>query len=354
MWWWLKSGRQGPKPFGIIDPAPNKIVDTLADDDGALTVLWDGDAWNVYATSVATSLVVELGGYVPWSLSTYKPDVRAQILDSRKFFVWDETNKGYALQFSEGFSLPTAGDTAIGFLLDQKIVTDSRKNTLGALFSWERSHLTHIYNAKGLAGEMEAAYGYRGVPPAVTVIAGSVHKPDGFAHWIVGCYGNTGFLRTLLRVVNIPVEREVSGGGHTTPRFHAQSVVYLSHGDDPYDALFWSMPPGPGAELLISAKTFDSWFGPAQDSVVANNYVGKPAATVAMHRPSFYLLEKYCDDLTAGSSHADGKVLASMVRYYSQAEMEAAGVWDALDQQLVAAKGCNKIWTYFFTFYPPS
>jgi len=350
MWWWLQAGRTGKKPFGIMDPPPNKLADKLADSDGALTVLWDGDAWNLYCTQVATSLVVELSALVPWSLTALDPTMRAEILDSRRFFLWDDQNKGYALSFSVGFSLPASPDTTIDFLLSNQLVAATRRDTIGAFLSWERQNLQHLYNIKGLAGEMEAAYGYRGFPPAATVLSGSDHAPDGFAHWIMGCYGNTGFLRSMLRVLNIPVER-LFAAGHTMPRFHGMGSWYLSHGDDPYGANFWSLPPGPGAELLLSETTWNKWFVNPINPDPLNN-VGRTTALIALERPSLYQARAYCADKLSGADHQSGKVLASFDGRFSLAEVEAAGLWPLLDGLLVTAGGCAKLNSYAKTFYP--
>ena len=68
-----------------------------------------------------------------------------------------------------------------------------------------------------------------------------------------------GFLRTVLRTVNIPVVHEHQGG-HALPHFSADGL-HLSHGDDPYTQYTFADPSYPMSELLMKQSTFDEWFG---------------------------------------------------------------------------------------------
>ena len=77
-------------------------------------------------------------------------------------------------------------------------------------------------------------------------------------HWTAGCHGTTGFLRNVLRAVNVPVQI-LRVCGHGQARFLTEGT-YLDHGDNPYN-LGFKASGLPASDLLIDETTYTSWFG---------------------------------------------------------------------------------------------
>ena len=79
---------------------------------------------------------------------------------------------------------------------------------------------------------------------AGTPFAGEENMPlGGILHRTAGCHGTAGFLRAVLRTVNIPVQERYANG-HGIVAFTSESR-YLSHADDPYSRLTRSIRPSP-------------------------------------------------------------------------------------------------------------
>jgi len=92
-----------------------------------------------------------------------------------------------------------------------------------------------------------------------------------------------GFLRTVLRTVNIPVVHEHQGG-HALPHFSADGL-HLSHGDDPYTQYTFADPSYPMSELLIKQSTFDEWFGSDVPDDARKKHVRKRVMELGIHYP---------------------------------------------------------------------
>lgn len=82
-----------------------------------------------------------------------------------------------------------------------------------------------------------------------------------FEHWTAGCHGTTGFLRNVLRAVNVPVQI-LRVCGHGQVRFLTEGT-YLDHADNPYNTGFKASAL-PASALLIDETTYASWFGTSQ------------------------------------------------------------------------------------------
>lgn len=119
-------------------------------------------------------------------------------------------------------------------------------------------------------------------------------------------------------------------GSHTAPWFVAEDL-YLSHGDDPYDAV--SKAGYPATMLLISRDDFEAWFPPS-NLTVANHNVGRRPIDLAVYYPtSNWVLFRYCDDLQANRDHASGRVYnETFNQLYTVSELELLGLWLRLDQ----------------------
>ena len=125
--------------------------------------------------------------------------------------------------------------------------------------------------------------------------------------WTAGCHGTAGFLRAILRTVNIPVVHEHQSG-HALPHFSADGL-HLSHGDDPYTQYTFADPPYPISELLIKQSKFDEWFGSDVPDDARKKHVRKRVIELAIQYRPTRMLRDYCNDQAVGKSHAGVKCM---------------------------------------------
>ena len=153
--------------------------------------------------------------------------------------------------------------------------------------------------------------------------------------------GTTGFLRALLRTVNIPVKL-VTNAGHAPPWFMADARFH-SHGDDPYNALTRCTPPYPAGLLLIDQVKVDAWFGanvPAEDK---DDCIGRRTRELALvHLPS-YILHKHCEDIAANRGQAESEVFEVFSRNYTVAQLDARDLWGKMDDKIASFGGCANV-----------
>ena len=326
-------------PFELQDPPSNQLA--LADDEFPRTVLTEQDAWRLYLNHVAQSLANDYWGEFPWRLEDLSDFGRALMLDGRAFFT--RVPEGYEVEWSEaGVALPAPPRIEYDFLRTNNIIGSSRLDTIGRILDWCRLNLVHFtYGYEAL--NMEYQWQYRGLPPVSRMISGTPNDnptfPDAtLQHRTGGCHGTNGFLQAMLRVLNIPVRyRRPPGSGHATPEFVSEDL-FLSHGDDPYNAYSRSTPPYAATELLIDHATYDTWFPSALSDPNLN--VGRQVYELALvHLPN-RLLQDHCRDLAAGRDHAASDVAAAFSRWYSVAGLEAQNLWARLDAKVTSFGGC--------------
>ncbi len=329
---------------GPLPPDPPPLLNQLAYSIGKSIEpdLYPNDAFNIYIGHVAISLAAEIYKWVPWGLHDYDSNGEAMsaLLDDARVF---------GLGSVSGAWFPSVWDATPGnaintfkFLKTNNQIGPTMNDTIGLVLDWARNNLEHF------AGTFTPQYffynwQYWGYPPVSRVIAGT---PDldpeypGLAtqphHWTAGCWGTSAFLLWVLRVVNIPVE-QVGVGGHAAPWFVSEDL-YLSHGDDPYNAV--SKAGYPATYLLISKDVFEAWFPPG-NLAYANHNVGRRPIDLAVQYPtSNWVLYRYCDDLANNRDHASGRVYNETFNtIYTVTELEELGLWD----RLAAAKttlGC--------------
>lgn len=307
------------------------------------TVLASADAWAYYKASVARSLAAEIGRELHWSVTGYTAPQLAQIFDSREMFRWSATYRGYWIMGDFGIITPAPPLYSYEFLTNAGLIGDTRLSTLGRVIGWCRDNLVH-YSGYPTAANMEDTWQYRGFPPMVRVLAGTrvISRPDwGVRCQTAGCFGTVGLLRALLRVVNIPVRLMVAAR-HTQPWFMADGR-YLTHGDDPYDALAKATPPFPAEELLIDQATYDAWFGPAVSDTDQSNNIGRRLLELALVYLPDYLLRAYCHDIANRRGHGDGDVFAIFSRNYTVSELEREDLWARMDAKIAGFGGCGHI-----------
>ncbi|HEX8694734.1 MAG TPA: hypothetical protein VF746_20075 [Longimicrobium sp.] len=331
-------GAWNRQPTGLADPPANLAA--LADNAFPTTVISEAQAWGLFAAHVGLSLAIELGQWVPWSLTGYPADQLPYLLDSREMFRWRAAQSGYEVEFSKGAATPAPPDVVFAFLGTQGLIGHDRLSTLGKLLEWSRANLIH-FSGPYEAGNMEAQWQYRGLPPVSRVISGTPTTGNAtIRNRTGGCWGTTGFLRALLRVLNVPA-RLVTAGGHAIPHFVSEGR-YLTHGDDPYNALTRCTPPYPAGELLIDQARFDAWFGAGVPDAQKSNNVGRRPRELAIQHLPNYLLREHCEDLAANRPHTESEVLETL-RNWTVAELEAAQLWQRMDAKIAGMGGCANV-----------
>ena len=241
----------------LADPPPNQIVQ--GDNDRVRTLLKRDDAWPLYLAHVAHSLAVEIMGWVNWSVADYPPEQLDAIFDSRSMFHWNQDENAYEIHFDRhGPAVPAPPALAYEFLVKFDVVADDHLSSIARLLDWCRWNMRHflwIYEV----GNMEDHWQYRGFTPASRLFEGTVFAKEqniGRKHYTAGCHGTVGFLRAMLRTLNIPVGYH-RAQLHGVPHFMSVNR-YLSHGDDPYNMLSKSTEPFPAEDLLIEHSTFSA------------------------------------------------------------------------------------------------
>lgn len=306
-------------------------------------ILGARDAWAYFEASVAQSLAIELGQQVPWSLRAYDGPQRAQLLDSREMFTWNESPAGYRIVKAKHGRVVAAPPAYAYDFLGRGGLIGAALTTIARVVGWCHANLKH-FSGDPFPAIMEDQWQYRGFPPLVRVLEGTVQtsKPSkGTAHRTAGCWGTTGFLRALLRAVNVPVEL-VSHGGHAQPWFMGEGA-FLSHGDDPYNRRTFAEPPIPSAELLTSEADFRSWFGPGVSDADQAKNVGRRTVELAVTYLPNSLLHAYCADQASGADHASGQVFDDLSRAYTVAELEARDLWTRMDAKIAGFGGCASV-----------
>jgi hypothetical protein len=325
-----------------VAEVPTNLV-TLADTDNVVQVLAASDAWAYFKASVAQSLAIEIAQHVTWSLGGYSSAQLAELVDSREMFSWNASPAGYRINFTHGTVVPAPPAFSYRFLSTTGLIGFSRRDTLASVLGWCRANLTHFLGGWDTAN-MEDQWQYRGFPPMVRVIEGTIqtsHPTWGSAHRTAGCWGTTGFLRALLRSINIPVKL-VTNAGHAQPWLMADAS-YLSHGDDPYNRLTTAVPAIPPVEILTDETKFNAWFGPGVSDADKAKNVGRRTLELALVYLPNYLLHAHCADQAAGTGHGSGQVFGIFSNVYTVDELEALDLWTRMDAKIAGFGGCAAV-----------
>jgi hypothetical protein len=290
-WNWLYGQAT---PFATLNEAiaypPVNQNNTTASGDSPYTAVNEAYARELYVRWIATNLAVEIGGHVPWSVTSYTAEQLQILFDSasmmaRRFdglYNVCAGNPGHPNYVKRkdnlGGSLIAPPRFTLAFLRNANLVGATRGTTIARLLDWCRDNLVHFYGSADYA-TMEQHWQYRGLPPITRIVGGTTSTYPGattFEHWTAGCHGTTGFLRNLLRSANIPVQI-LRVCGHGQVRFLTEGT-YLDHGDNPYNSGF-KASARPAADLLIDEATYLSWFGTSLDNHDTNcGNVGRRAA----------------------------------------------------------------------------
>ena len=276
-WNWLYKQ---PMPFANFnEPLAYPPVNEYDTTDSTLspwTAVTEAYARDLYLRWIGLNLAVEIGGHVPWSVTGYTAEQLQVLFDSASFMTrrQDATyvvcagspEHGNYLNRKDnlGGSLIAPPRFTLAFLRNGNMVGSTRAATIASLLNWCRDNMVHFYGGADY-GTMDQHWQYRGLPPITRVIAGTVSTYQGAMttseHWTAGCHGTTGFLRNVLRAVNVPVQI-LRVCGHGQARFLTEGT-YLDHGDNPYNLTF-KATGRPASDLLIDETTYTSWFGTSQ------------------------------------------------------------------------------------------
>ena len=214
------------------------------------------DAWEAYIAHIAHTLVVDACGWVDWTIRGLSAELLRRLLDANGMFgIWED---GF-LMYGSTHGIASHGDPTrvYDWLRDEGIIGPDETTTIGRLLEWGTGHMAHYLGGID-PDNMEAHWGYPGFPPVERIIAGT-ETEYGTLHYTAGCWGTSGFLRLVLRTVNIPATH-VTNCGHAQP-FFPTIERYLTHGDDIYNANTRAAA-APGIKLLVEPDTFNFWFDP--------------------------------------------------------------------------------------------
>jgi hypothetical protein len=331
-----------------MEPVPANLWD-LEDWEPPTTVLSESDARALYLAHVGQALWTEISGAVAWSIQEYSSEQLATLLGGESFFALDRPQfpgvsaagrpGGYHLVH---MGLPAPPHVVLAFLTEHDLIGATPRSTIENVLGWSRG-LRHFLGQIRTA-IFEDHWHYRGVTPLIRVLEGTVNSEYehlGHRYWTGGCHGTNVVLRDILRIVNIPVEYRTVAG-HATPYFPTEQV-YLSHGDDPYNALVnGRFPPLPGSdELLIDVATWESWFGDAVPAAEKVAGIGRrPRELSVAYLPEYVLYER-CGDLDAGASREDGSLYALYRQLYTLAELDSLTL--RVDRRISVLGGCDEI-----------
>ncbi len=354
---WLETGLQMPFPIPP-DPAVNRVPPTFP---GTNIALNEHDAWLLYEATVAHSLALEIGGFVPWSIIDYDAEDLGGLFHSRAMFEADDRDYGdfnfaFAGYWAEGV-LAAYPKTSFAFFVHQDIIRSTHLSTITRLLGWSGSHLAHYADYGGDTdgkSPMEVAYmhwQYYGDAPVQRMLAGTLRdNTTEVAHWTRGCSGTSAMYESILRALNIPARTMWGSGegiephldGHTVPVFPTIGKT-LSHGDD---VLAWgyylekvSPPPASvsPSKLFISWNTFVDWFYTHPDSNVGR----RRHDDIPLQLLDDDILDLYCNDLALGLPHGQSSVYQRFADHYTVADLEAKDLWTRLAQKAATLQFCD-------------
>jgi hypothetical protein len=305
-----------------------------------------GTARDYFVAFVAQSLAVEIGRWVPWSISGYAPAELAPLLDSRSLFVAEPATQTYRIPFTLGAITPGDPVRLHRFLQANGLIGPTPRDTIERVVGWTGRNVVH-FTGDWDAANVFAQWQYYGWPPVERILAGTVNEKQrgmGVQRRSGACFGTVGLLHTLLRTVNVPVEVLNPCLGHGIPHF-VREDLYLSHGDDPYDVFMIATPPIPFGELLIDRAQYEEWMGGGGDevSITVCKHVGRQVRDLAIRHLSNQLLRLRCTDRGAGTAPADSQVYDVFRFDYSVEQLRKQRLWERLDEKIAALGGCDKV-----------
>jgi hypothetical protein len=186
------------------------------------------EAWEIFSVNVAHSLWIERNELVEWKLMDMADEHVASILDGRRWFTYLPESNEYAPLY--GSVTPNNPSASYDFLDGFGLIRPDQLETISALTRWARARLMHNFGQDPVE-----QYGYGGLPPVDRIL----FPLAGRLHITPGCAGTTGLYVSILRAINIPVERAFTNlvnSLHCRPDFPTVDRS-MPHGDDPYSSM---------------------------------------------------------------------------------------------------------------------
>lgn len=338
---------------GLTYP-PRNLIST-PDQGYPETAISGADAGALYMSNIAQCLAAEFANWTRWSLAGLSRDNKRELLSSEAFFFRDSQSGNYAIDPRKlGFSLPAPGNHAAAFLVRNGLMGHDARRTVANLLNWCHRNLVHFRHGFTVAN-CRNYWDYAGLTPLTRIMAarkGTPTDPSRAVHATAGCWGTMGFLRNVLRVVNIPVTMaRHPAHAHAMVEFPSLGL-YLSHADDPYDPSVYTIDPFDMDDLLIDRSTFQAWFGPHVAAARAQANVARRANELAVEHLAIRLLHYHCDDTAHQRPPERSRVYLRAVdgvdgfaldQYFTVAELKAKGLWDRLDRKIAELGGCAAV-----------
>lgn len=337
IWNWYQDGRaealdtfQDPIPFRMTPSQERSVGSPLISQE---------DAWTLYITCVAHSLVLELRHEVSWSITEYSNDSLMHLLGAQKMFEWAS---GYQQFFFANASTPAPPTWVLEhFFRANSLLRSTKRDTVAALLEWANGHLRH-YMDYPTFDNRETVWQYRGHPPVSRVISGTVDSrvSSDVLHYTEGCMGTVAFFISVLRSVNIPADVERTAEGHWG-LFLSSEALHLFHGDDPHAATMYSTTsPIPMEALLVDQVTYDRWTREMKNSAARLNDV------TIRYLPE-YILMSYCQDRAEHLSNNCSRVAFFLSGTYTPEQLEGStpseNLWNRMNDKVESMGGCDHI-----------
>jgi hypothetical protein len=317
--------------------------------DISIRTEWGQDvALNYFLAHVAHCIYTELFSVLPWNMSDLPDNQLAIILDGREYY--DILPSGlYSINKYKAGGV-TYGDPKriFTFLQREGIIGATHRETIINILQWSSQNLVHFLNRP----EYENAFihwQYFGLPPVERIINGTIrmiyNERRVIEHHTLGCTGTTGFLRAVLRLLLIPVKFILnSRHGHSLPYFISIDK-YLSHGDDPYEAIFRYGSNIPIELLLLDRSTYVEWFESAVDPTFN---LSRRIAELALEYLPFYIMLEYCRDVNENKSEEESRIFGYFGNVYSLEYLYDQRLWERLGEKVTAFGGCDRVMAHYY------
>lgn len=309
-------------------------------------------AWYYYVCYVANSIVTDELDLVPWKLNDLS-DYDLDMLFNSKYML--SLSITYNL-YSFLYITPASPRFVYNFLESNSLIGPTRYNTICRVVEWCKK-LSHYYASASDDPSLDLNYihwQYSGPPPVERIINGTVRLNElSTRHWTEGCHGTVEFIRSLLQTLNIPVQY-VLCAGHAQPYFTSESL-YLSHGDDPYNANFkYSDIYIPPSKLLINGQTYIEMFGDGLTNEQKENNIGFRTLQLGVEYLSIYLCKERCLALKNNITNQEFMQNEGLDRIYTLNDLNAINFWNNLDNKIGSYGGCssNSNFSNYDTYFP--
>ncbi len=241
--------------------------------NGPFTVIPESLSKTVYLSHVAYSLALEAGSGLDWSIVNSDQAQLHTILNSRsmmhrlsgttQFFFGEPGGGGDSRIKYIGRWSPATPDFIYQWAKAQSILRSTQEETVIALLQWLRENAIHFYGSATYQN-MQEHWGYPGQTSIYHIINGTIRDTENTTqHWTAGCHGTVGFVKSVLRVLNIPVET-IYTCGHGQLYFPTLGR-YLDHGDNPYNSNVTTQDSKNVSGILVDETIYTQWFSSSPD-----------------------------------------------------------------------------------------